>query len=296
MSSALRVRELFERPEKNVSPRFSFYDMLSSEKMNVSFRLFFFFSSGNGIDIFFWYSYMSKKASVEFCRSGLSEKALIVISTATQCLALGTSWTRITTKCKEKVGGREKGKGRGRERRKGKGNWKWSFGRNGKNCKRPPRQTTSPGSLFEILSALPPLHNIGIIQCPPLTNPLLLGGPVTVAIVHHARTERIVNEINAKVRFLAQTKGRRERERERKRKGKEKGKGKLEVKLWQKRKKSQTWWINGRASATLGGVPGSIPGWGVFFRFCQSFTSNFPFPFSFPFLFLPLSLSLRPFV
>ena len=44
------------------------------------------------------------------------------------------------------------------------------------------------------------------------------------------------------MRFLAQTKGRREKERERKRKGKEeegkeKGKGKLEVKLWQKRKK-----------------------------------------------------------
>ena len=33
-----------------------------------------------------------------------------------------------------------------------------------------------------------------------------------------------------------------------------------------------------------------------FFRFCLSFTSNFPFPFSFPFLFLSLSLSLRPFV
>ena len=46
--------------------------------------------------------------------------------------------------------------------------------------------------------------------------------------------------INAKMRFLAQTKGRRELERERKRKGKEKGKGELEVKLWQKRKKSQT--------------------------------------------------------
>ena len=47
--------------------------------------------------------------------------------------------------------------------------------------------------------------------------------------MHHARTERIVNVINAKMRFLAQTKGRRERERERKRKGKEKRKGKLEV-------------------------------------------------------------------
>ena len=56
----------------------------------------------------------------------------------------------------------------------------------------------------------------------------------------------LLNGINAKMRFLAQTKGRREKERERKRKkgkeeeGKEKGKGKLEVKLWQKRKKSQT--------------------------------------------------------
>ena len=28
----------------------------------------------------------------------------------------------------------------------------------------------------------------------------------------------------------------------------------------------------------------------IFFRFCQSFTSNFPFPFSFPFLFLSLPL------
>ena len=63
--------------------------------------------------------------------------------------------------------------------------------------------------------------------------------------MHHARTERIVKGLNAKMRFLAQTKGRREKDRERKRKGKEeegkeKGKGKLEVKLWQKRKKSQT--------------------------------------------------------
>ena len=51
--------------------------------------------------------------------------------------------------------------------------------------------------------------------------------------MHHARTERIVNGINAKMRFLAQTKGRREKERERKRKGKEeegkeKGKGERE--------------------------------------------------------------------
>ena len=55
----------------------------------------------------------------------------------------------------------------------------------------------------------------------------------------------------------------------------------------------------------VAGAPGSIPSWGVcnydFFRFCQSFTSNFPFPFSFPsssfpFLFLSLSFSLRPFV
>ena len=45
--------------------------------------------------------------------------------------------------------------------------------------------------------------------------------------------------------FKAQTKGRRERKRkgkeeEAKERGKERGKGKLEVKLWQKRKKSQT--------------------------------------------------------
>ena len=51
--------------------------------------------------------------------------------------------------------------------------------------------------------------------------------------MHHARTERIVNGINAKMRFLAQTKGRREKERERRRKrkeeeGKEKGKGERE--------------------------------------------------------------------
>ena len=32
----------------------------------------------------------------------------------------------------------------------------------------PPRQATSPASLFEILSILPPLHNTGIIQCPEL--------------------------------------------------------------------------------------------------------------------------------
>ena len=36
----------------------------------------------------------------------------------------------------------------------------------------PPRQATSQASLFQILSALPPLHNIGIIQCSQLTNPL----------------------------------------------------------------------------------------------------------------------------
>ena len=39
----------------------------------------------------------------------------------------------------------------------------------------PPRQATSPVSLFKILSALPPLHNIGISQCPQLTNPLRSG-------------------------------------------------------------------------------------------------------------------------
>ena len=41
----------------------------------------------------------------------------------------------------------------------------------------PPRQATSPASLFEILSVLPPLHNIGIIQCPQLTNLLRSGDP-----------------------------------------------------------------------------------------------------------------------
>ena len=39
----------------------------------------------------------------------------------------------------------------------------------------PPRQAISPASLFEILSALAPLHNI--IQCPQLTNPLRSGNP-----------------------------------------------------------------------------------------------------------------------
>ena len=37
------------------------------------------------------------------------------------------------------------------------------------------KQSTSPASLFEILSALPPLHNIGIIRCPQLTNLLRSG-------------------------------------------------------------------------------------------------------------------------
>ena len=72
---------------------------------------------------------------------------------------------------------------------------------------------------------------------PTVDQPASLGEPVTVAIVHHARTERIVNGINAKMRFLAQTKGRREKERERKRKGKEeegkeKGKGERERGNW----------------------------------------------------------------
>ena len=103
--------------------------------------------------------------------------------------------------------------------------------------------------MFEILSVLPPLHNIGIIQCPQ-TKPASLGEPVTVAIVHRARPERIVMKgINAKSEILkrkrkVEGRGRgKERKRKRKRK-KEEGKGgggrKLEVKLWQKRKKSQT--------------------------------------------------------
>ena len=132
--------------------------------------------------------------------------------------------------------------------------------------------------------------------------------------------------------FKAQTKGRRERKRkgkeeEGKERGRERGKGKLEVKLWQTRKKSQTPQpgiepgtpANAADALPLShrdkrhhqlvcsksgfDCPRSIPGWGVcnFFRFCRSFTSNFPFPLSlplsfpsssFPFLFL----SLRPFV
>ena len=48
------------------------------------------------------------------------------------------------------------------------------------------------------------------------------------------------------------------------------------------------------ASAAFARVPGAILGWGIceFFRFCQSFTSNFSFSFLFPFL--SLSLSLQP--
>ena len=79
----------------------------------------------------------------------------------------------------------------------------------------PPRQATSPASLFKILSVLPPLHNMGIIQCPH-TKPASLGEPVAVAIVHRARPKRIVIKgINAKSEiFKAQTEDRRERKRE----------------------------------------------------------------------------------
>ena len=139
-----------------------------------------------------------------------------------------------------------------------------------------------------------------------------------VAIVHRARTERIVNVINAKNAFFRAN----ERSKGEGKGKKEEGKGKLEVKLWQKRKKNRnaparieppsrqdysditsqqhhlSQWLNGRASASFAGVPGSIPVWAFAFFSVSSkiFTSNFPFPFSFPFLFLSLSLSLRPFV
>ena len=111
--------------------------------------------------------------------------------------------------------------------------------------------------------------------------------PVWYAIDRHTQTFREVNGINAKTRFLAQTKGRREKEREKE--GKEKGK--LEVKLWQKRKKSQTPQpgiepgtpANGWASAAFAGVPGSIPGWGIC-DFSVSAKAS-----------LPISLSLSPF-
>ena len=45
---------------------------------------------------------------------------------------------------RKRKGNEEEGKERGRER--GKGNWKWSFGRNGKNRKRPSRES-NPGPL-----------------------------------------------------------------------------------------------------------------------------------------------------
>ena len=96
---------------------------------------------------------------------------------------------------------------------------------------KPPRQATSPASLFEILSVLPPLHNIGIIQCPQ-TKPASLGEPVTVAIVHRARPERIVIKgINAKSEILmrkrkVEGRGRgKERKRMRKKEEGKEGKG-----------------------------------------------------------------------
>ena len=60
------------------------------------------------------------------------------------------------------------------------------------------------------------------------------------------------------------------------------------------------WRLDGRASAGLASVPGSISGWNVcdFFPFCQRFTSKLLFPFSFPFLFsfpLPFLSSSFPF-
>ena len=100
---------------------------------------------------------------------------------------------------------------------------------------KPPRQATSPASLFEILSVLPPLHNIGIIQCPQ-TKPASLGEPVTVAIVHRARPERIVIKgINAKSEILmrkrkVEGRGRgKERKRMRKKERKRKGKREREI-------------------------------------------------------------------
>ena len=103
---------------------------------------------------------------------------------------------------------------------------------------KPPRQATSPASLFEILSVLPPLHNIGIIQCPQ-TKPASLGEPVTVAIVHRARPERIVIKgINAKSEILmrkrkVEGRGRgKERKRMRKKERKRKGKREREIGKW----------------------------------------------------------------
>ena len=106
-------------------------------------------------------------------------------SLATSDLVKGIIAKREILKRKRKVEGR----GRGRERkRKGKGEREIGSealaetekianapagNRTRDPSKRgwcstikPPRQATSPASLFEILSVLPKLHNIGIIQCP----------------------------------------------------------------------------------------------------------------------------------
>ena len=91
----------------------------------------------------------------------------------------------------------------------------------------------------------------------------------------------------------------------RERKRHRKGGTEFEVKLWQKRKKSQVPQpgIEPGTPANAAGVPGSNPDWSVcdFFRFCQSFTSNLPSPLSLPLSFSSSSfaflfLSLRPFV
>ena len=63
---------------------------------------------------------------------------------------------RVHFKRKRKVEGRRKGIGRGRGRRKG--NWKWSFGRNGKNRKRPSRELNPGPQETNGADALPLSH------------------------------------------------------------------------------------------------------------------------------------------
>ena len=170
--------------------------------------------------------------------------------------------------------GKEKGKGE-REREIGSE----ALAETEKNRKRPsreskpePQQTrlmlyhwatetsdTSPASLFEILSALPPLHNIGIIQCPQLTNPLRSGNPSRspLCITHGLKeclggsmVEHQPRLLGFRVRFPA---------------------GAFAI-----------FSVSAKAS-----LPISLS------------LSPFPFSFpssSFPFLFLSLSFSLRPFV
>ena len=122
---------------------------------------------------------------------------------------------RVRIKRKQKV----KGKGRGRERREG--NWKWSFGRKEKKIANapaenrirdpskhswyrcssiePPTQATSPASWFDNFIRPASTSQSSNRRHPMSTDykkPALLGGPVTIAIVHHTQPDRIVKREN----------------------------------------------------------------------------------------------------